>query len=229
MAGIKVFFPQQGHTFPYPLVAATGRYKRPQNIKGTLTRLNGDEVYAGKLIVMLEKLWALGFGPVVSNSRYILHIFDSENPDIRAEPIKVKVAGGAVPPATAIIYPATGEILYDRAVPMVGFTNAPEITAAEIRHGGKLGLAPTESFPITPTVGFWSASFTIPSDYPCPGDSPDYTAHVEDSRGSHVPESEDIKLDMATFCPETELKERKAKAKKKKAKKKKKKARSKKK
>lgn len=227
MAVITVFSPEQGATFPYKFVAATGKYRHPNRIKGTLTQLNGDNAYVGKRLVLRDNLWALFFGPVEGNSKYLLHIFDSENPDVDVDPIKIKVAGGIGIPTTFIISPAGGETLYDRAVPMVGFTAATEITVAAIRHGS-MSLDPSEPRPIRPYLGFWGASFTIPSDYPCPGDSPDYTAYAEDSDSSSVQPNQEIKLDLS-LCPETERKARKGKASKKRSKKKKKKTRGKKK
>jgi len=224
MAGIKVYFPEDGATIRTNVVAATGRYKRPERVRGVLSSLTDETSYVGTPKALENKLWVLFFGRVQAEKTYLLHIFDVTDPTIHTD-LTVKVDPSERSMKTNIIFPAANATLRDRNVVVVGATSATEITNVTIQHAGQADLTPTEPLPITPVATSWSASFTIPEEYPCPGVSPDYTVHVEDSDGAPDSENGDIKLDQATLCP---IIAGAKKSKKKKDKKKKKKARSKK-
>jgi hypothetical protein len=222
MAEIKVYYPRDGMAVHAPIVAATGKYKRPERIRGLLSSMNDETSYSGTLHVKANKMWALFFGPVQSN-HYRMHIFDFQEPSIYVD-LDIRILEAAGVPRTRIIFPAAGQPLFDRNVTVIGSTTTSEISLVTIMHAGEADLLPAESLPIIPTGTAWSASFMIPSEYPCPGNSPDYTVHAEDALGAPHCDNHDVTLD-ASLCPTVMLKAaKKAKSEKKKAKKKKKKA-----
>jgi hypothetical protein len=200
MAEIKVYFPRDGASYHSNTVAATGRYKRPERVRGMLSSLADASTYTGKLHVMQDKYWALFFEDVEVNQKYALHIFDYLEPETQVN-LSIKVLPAIGASRMRIIFPAAGEILTDRTVPVVGITGAPQVTSVKIAHVGQVDLLPAEPLPIIPVAKSWTATITIPSEYPCPGDSPDYTVLAEDSLGAPFPSNGDIKLDQTIFCP----------------------------
>jgi hypothetical protein len=200
MPEIPVFYPEDGATLHMNVVMATGKYKFPERVRGVLSAINGSTSYTGHLHVMQLKLWALSFGPVDNQTTYVLHIFDAIKPEYHTD-LKLRVMATAAGPKTRIIFPGSNSVLFDRAVPVVGVTTATTITDVRITHAGQPDLVPAGGVPITPVAKSWTASFMIPSSYPCPGTSPDYTVHAEDSIGAPHCDNSDIHLDQATFCP----------------------------
>jgi hypothetical protein len=227
MAEIVVTYPEEGAHIRLDVVVAAGKYQFPERIRGALNSVNNSGSYTGELRVMPLKTWALFFGPIEVFGTYVLHIYDALNPEIHVN-LKVRVTRAARLPMRGIVFPPSGpnSFLMDRTVVVVGFTGAPRVTDVRIMHAGEADRTPTQPMPIFPVGRSWSATISIPSSYPCPGD---YTVHAEDSLGVPHCDNTDIQLD-ASLCPEmlrmmkksangqmkkSKVKKKKAKAKKK--------------
>src|SRR5215467_12444098 len=98
MPTIKLFYPHEGTVYHSSVIAATGKYKRPERIRGLLSSLVNETTHAGQLRVMQNKLWALFFHDVEPNQHYRLHVFDFLEAEINVD-IEIKVLPTAGPGA----------------------------------------------------------------------------------------------------------------------------------
>lgn len=219
MPEIKVYYPQDDATLRTNFVLAVGKYQLPERIRGVLNSTESNASYVGDLRVLPNDLWVLVFGEVQHQVDYVMHIFDMVRTSVQIN-INLSVRAAASGRKTEITFPISGVPLLDRNVAIVGTTRTQSIEDVRITHAGQADLV-APSLPITPISRVWSTTITIPTDYPCPGDSPDYCIHVEDFLGIPHCDLNDVQLDADTFCPQQPMRRRssmdgKASAKKKK-------------
>jgi len=166
-----VQLPKKGSHVSANFFVATGTHSKPKNIVGELRDGDNKNVLAKGKLHAHKKCWVLFFndlaGPATPFERFVLRVYDST---AAGDYVEHHICVDHKTHGLSIGTPATGDVLAGRDFSAAGQSDSAIASATLVDDSGNnnptlLGdvIGPDEK-------RNWSAAFSIPKNYPNPGD-----------------------------------------------------------